>query len=783
MMEPLKQTRRDILAWLGSTAAISIFPCHAIGESPPGETKTSVDTAAALAAAQSLIQRIVPERAEQFTPQWIPPENGCDVFEVESRNGKIVLRGNHVVSIASALNHYLKHFCQREVSWWRRDTSALPNQLPTASRKIHRTASFQYRAYLNYCTFSYTAPWWDWERWQREIDWMAMHGINMPLAITGQESVWQNMLRRFHMSDNEIRSFLCGPAFFAWQWMANLEGWGGPLPQSWIDSHQKLGRQILDREREFGMTPVLQGFTGFIPRAIKDKFPDARIQFKPNWCNVFKGTAQLDPLDPLFRKMGTAFLEEQQKLFGTDHLYAADPFHESKPPSDVPEYLAAVAKEILNTMTEVDPDAKIVMQTWSLRKPLVTNIPESRIELLALEGSGWEKTEGFWNRPWTAGVLHNYGGRVFMAGSLEKTLRNALTLRANSLAGHVTGIGLFPEATEQNPVFYEAASEITWMHEPPDPEQWLHDEITARYGKSVPQAQETWKLLLQSIYSDGAETGSVESPICSRPALYLDRAAPNATFQRHYDPNLVWLAWETFLSAAGSLSASEEYQYDLADLSRQGLADLSIPLQREITTAYLKSDIAALKTASDSFLELAMDMDILLASRPEFLLGKWLGDAKRCATNDSERRQYERNARFQITVWGPSAPDAMLFDYANKQWSGLIRGYYVPRWKWFLDYLADQPAGEARFTGNNLATQYKRPSDQANAFYEELSQWEQDWCNHTESYPGSSEGNTIQIASRLFSRWNPVRVDQYKRYNLQQSFENPNAERQDLHAV
>ena len=50
--------------------------------------------------------------------------------------------------------------------------------------------------------------WWDWERWQREIDWMAMHGINMPLAVIGQEAVWQNTLRRFKMNDDEIRTFL-----------------------------------------------------------------------------------------------------------------------------------------------------------------------------------------------------------------------------------------------------------------------------------------------------------------------------------------------------------------------------------------------------------------------------------------------------------------------------------------------------------------------------------------------------------------------------------------------
>src|SRR5262249_10851127 len=149
------------------------------------------------------------------------------------------------VSIASALNWYLKYTAHCQVSWCGLNLQ-LPDPLPVPSRT--RVASpYAHRVYFNYCTFSYSMPFWDWGRWQQEIDWMALHGMNMPLAITGQEAVWQNTLRHYRMSDEETRDFLCGPAFFAWQYMANLEGYGGPLPQSWIDSHTALARQILQR--------------------------------------------------------------------------------------------------------------------------------------------------------------------------------------------------------------------------------------------------------------------------------------------------------------------------------------------------------------------------------------------------------------------------------------------------------------------------------------------------------------------------------------------------------
>ena len=72
----------------------------------------------------------------------------------------------------------------------------------------------------------------------------------------------------------------------------------------------------------------------------------------------------LDPLDPLFATIQKEFLEEQTKLFGTDHIYGADPFNEVAPPSWEPEFLANCSKHIYQSMTHVDPDATWLQMTW-----------------------------------------------------------------------------------------------------------------------------------------------------------------------------------------------------------------------------------------------------------------------------------------------------------------------------------------------------------------------------------------------------------------------------------
>lgn len=118
-------------------------------------------------------------------------------------------------------------------------------------KPYRRVIEQEFRVYMNYCTHSYSAAWWNWDRWEYEIDMMALNGINMPLAITGTEAVWYATLLDLEFTDEEARDFLAGPAFLAWQLMTNLEHHGGPLPMSWIKSHEELGKKILERELSF----------------------------------------------------------------------------------------------------------------------------------------------------------------------------------------------------------------------------------------------------------------------------------------------------------------------------------------------------------------------------------------------------------------------------------------------------------------------------------------------------------------------------------------------------
>ena len=144
-------------------------------------------------APQTLIQRILPGYASQFSIEVVPSD-GTDWFELSSKGDKIVLRGNNGVSVASALYYYLTEYAHCQITW-NGTNLKLPAKLPLVSTLIHKKTPYEYRYYLNYCTFNYSMSWWNWDRWEKEIDWMALHGINMPLAITGEETIWDEVYR------------------------------------------------------------------------------------------------------------------------------------------------------------------------------------------------------------------------------------------------------------------------------------------------------------------------------------------------------------------------------------------------------------------------------------------------------------------------------------------------------------------------------------------------------------------------------------------------------------
>lgn len=711
-------------------------------------------------ATEELVNRVTGGRADEFSVVISPDQkDGKDWFLYHARDGRVVLEGNNGVSVASALGHYLKTHCGWHLSWCG-SQQTLPQQLPLPDEKYEAVSPYKYRYYLNYCTFNYSMSWWDFERWQQEIDFMALNGINMPLALTGQNSVWQRVYRRLGFTDKELEGFFSGPAYFNWFWMGNLDGWGGPLPQSFMDDHEKLQKQILHAERSLGMTPVLPAFTGHVPPTFEQKFPEAKVR-KTEWVN-FPEVSILDPEEELFTEIGKMFIQEQTALYGTDHFYSADTFNENTPPTDDSTYLAQMSAKVYSAMSDVDPDAVWVMQGWLFYherefwgedqiKALLGAVPDENMLILDLWSERhpvWNRTEAYYGKPWVWCMLHNFGQNINMSGNLTSVANDPANALNDPSARNMAGIGLTMEGIGQNPMVYAMMLENIWRDRPVDKDEFLRDYLSQRYGCCNETAFAAWQTLMASVYENTVNNGGQESIITGRPSFKVNPGGTTNT-KSHYDKADLITAWKMLVSCAGIHEESDGFRYDLVDVTRQVLADYASILQQKAASRYQAGDVEGFKAASEEFLGLIDDMDKLLGTRSEFLLGRWLDDARSIGHTDQEKDLYEHNARNQITLWGNR--DCRIRDYACKHWNGMMAGFYRPRWERFFDTVS-------------AAMEQGVPFDEA-AFIEASKDWEWEWTLGHEKYPNQPVGSEIEECLRIWDKYHKEIL------NLQDNFE------------
>ncbi len=697
---------------------------------------------------QSLIERILPGKCDQFVIEVIPTANGHDVFELAGKNGKIILRGNSTNSLAVALNWYLKYFCRTSVSWYADVPIELPMSLPPIDQPIRRVNSQQYRFFFNYCTFGYTMAFWQWRDWERLIDWMALNGINMPLAITGTEYIWQEVWRQHGFSDAEIRSFFTSPAHLPWYHMSMIARWGGPLPQSYIDHGLALQKKILARERELGMTPVLPAFSGHVPQELQNKYPDIKISVLGTGWHMFPEenyTYFLDPYHPLFARIQQQFMEALNKHYGTDHIYGSDPFNEVTPPSWEPDYLAKTGQTIYNTMAAVDPEAVWVQMGWLFHydaihwtKPrvqaLLTSVPRGKMIILDYfceNTEVWRKMDSFFGVPSIWCYLGNFGGQTAMSGPVQRI--DSLVTKAICENENMCGIGSTLEGLDVNPLVYEFLMEKAWHAEKIDLESWFRNYARRRSGNVDPAVEAAWQMLRHKVY--GSKGGGGSAIFHSRPRLSGKHGFVYPS--RNYQHQTFYDIWASLMNASSQSQQRDSYQFDLVNVIRQYLTELVLLLRDEMDYAYHTQNQTKFQQIADQFLELIQDQDLILATRPEFLFGRWITDARALAANETESLLYEKSARNLVTTWGP--PYIRLTEYSSRDWAGLTLSYYLKRWEQFIELLH-----ESLKNGTSLNSE---------AFEKNMIDWEWQWINSTEPFSAKPEGNTIHIARKLFEKY------------------------------
>jgi alpha-N-acetylglucosaminidase len=541
----------------------------------------------------------------------------------------IAITATSASELTAGLGHYLKEYCNFTLEWSTGGRAGgshivIPETWPVLLHDGHDSSSsisvavqkqriVPWSYLMNVCTHSYSLVWYDWTAWQSLIDNLALRGINMILALTGQEEIQYQVFSELGVQDEDIRSWFNGPAFLTWSRGQNEYGSGiaGPLPRSFMKSQWHLQREhILPRLRSLGIVGILPAFQGNVPVQIKTLFDDSNITQQGD-------TGWLDSLDPLFGRIADMWMTRMIQDFGTDHYYQLDGYfnggtapwlQQNEPPFDNSRDLSVSLnnKRRINSSSRISSEPPSHNEDWYRRglaaySGLSRTDPQAYWMYQGFAFVGWDTDEqasylkGFidsapkgkfividmgyapegefhkWNNasyfgaPFIWTKLYNFGDTDGIRGDLHH-LNDAYPNRAMKTESSIAGIGATPEGIDHNPMYFEFLYEQNFRASSTDDLLGhLINVAHKRYGlqersESVAKA---WGNLLESVYSrefsvqDQTAVAHLE-PAESASLFENDRKEPTNIMCKIY-----W-SWKHLTQAAKEMDfATEPFLYDL----------------------------------------------------------------------------------------------------------------------------------------------------------------------------------------------------------------------------
>ncbi|KAG0296885.1 hypothetical protein BGZ96_008240 [Linnemannia gamsii] len=524
----------------------------------------------------------------------------------------IAIEGATLSALGAGLNHYLKQVCKVEMTWSGDRFDQLPVVPPLIPAEagvdgIVRASFVPWRYYMNVVTFGYSFAFWDWKRWQRELDWMMLTGINMALAMVGQEYVIRKFYETQGLSNEDISDFLGGPAFMPWQRMGNTQGsWATQndtaFKDEWINSQWELQGQIMQRMQAFNITPIMPSFQGFVPRKLPEKFPNVKFDKSSVWAgmpNEFTQVTFLSSTDALFTTLSLQFIQLQKAMYkerGIDmdakaqNFYLLDLYNEMIPTCVTPECLKATAGGVMRAFKVADPKAVWTMQSWFLLNRDLWKAPQIQayfdgirevnngrdafvVDLYSDVAPLWTTTEGFYGIDWGWSMLNNFGGGQGLYGTLPTLLTEPFK-GYQQPAKSMRGMGITMEGINNNEYLYQLIFDLPWQsveatypmafsapalkpsayalkQQALNGQAHLEDYIKRRYGpgNTTPAMLEAWTTLSQTVWDcKSGQMSQSKGIISSTPALNMVKEGFMTSIM-WYDQTEVVSAWRQLVES------------------------------------------------------------------------------------------------------------------------------------------------------------------------------------------------------------------------------------------
>lgn len=648
-----------------------------------------------------------------------PAEDGLDSYTLTSSGGKVILEATTPTAACYGFNEFVQKHCGAMVSWSGTNFTT-PQEWPEA--QMRGRSPYELRNFLNVCTFGYTAPYWDWKKWEEEIDLMALHGVNMPIATVASEAIARRVWLQLGLSEEEVESFFTGAAYLPWHRMGNLNTWSGPLNAEWHEDQIALQHKILNKMRSLEMKPVAPAFAGFIPPAYMKKHPELNA-FHLKWgaMDSTYNAAVLSPFAPEFKEIGKLFVTEWEKEFGKNEYYLSDSFNEMVLP--IPEddlegkckLMKEYGKTIYESIASGNSDAVWVTQGWTFGnrhwfwereslQALLSEVPDDKMIIIDLANDypkwvwnieqTWKRHDGFYGKKWIYSFTPNFGGKHLPTGDMNMYASGFAEALNSPVKGNLVGVGSAPEGLDNNDVVYELLADAAWTENEVDLDSWYADWCLARYGCADQAMLEAWKLFHGTVYSS----------LYSYPRYRWQTVTFDKRRRSRHDINDDFgKGVGLFLSCREKCADSPLFVADAIEFSSYWIAELADRHWLAALDAMEKGDKETAVKEKDKTVELLLAVDSLLAAHPERNLTDWVELARAAADDPALKDRYETDAKRLVTTWGGAQED-----YAARMWAGLLKDYYIPRLEKHLE--GQDKAAMLPWKEEWLATPYKTTS-------------------------------------------------------------------------
>ena len=663
------------------------------------------------AEAKDIIDRFTGGKLKVEVQLCLPKDaNGHDSYTYFVKGKTLHIKASNGVAACRGFYDYVKEK-GAGIASWSGNRFELPADLSVEARTV--TSPYRDHQYFNVVTYGYTAPFWDEERWDRELDWMALHGIDMPLLLIAQEQVYREVFLDMGLSNEEIDAWEVGPAHLPWMRMGNLSGnsFDGPLGAEWNERQVQLCRHVIGRMRRLGMKPICPAFGGFVPKDFVKHYDGTLDYTGWDWVPRDTRNYRLNPGSKAFAEVGTRFIRKWEEKFGKCQYYLSDSFNEMEIPQDK-ALMTSYGDAIYKSIHDANPNAVWTMQGWTIGfqrnswgngifEALVKNVPDDKFLLLDMATDynrtwwqstyNWDHYDGFYGKSWVWSVIPNMGGKTAFTGVIDYYANGRLDALRSSNRGNLTGYGIAAEGVENNEMIYELITDGGWASatDSIDVITWLRNYAICRYGDFTQQDAHYYAALRASVYAsfrDHPQFGwQVRNNIIGRGSVQLNDFFYNTVDKLFANPALLKSRIERMKFGKSSkkdksIAAHTLYMADLIEAAALYVSGKIEVVNSNIRRAVEANDKMLANDLLKALTSLMLRLDRSLSMHPLYNLEAWEAQAMKIASSKEGKRRNAVNARRIVSVWyGDHKKDEPVNDYACRIWAGLIRDYYLPR--------------------------------------------------------------------------------------------------------